>query len=60
MIEKTTCEDCSEVTYHIPLFAEDLSFDGETFTLHLTEKDLQDFYLLIREHALKLSEVVGA
>ena len=38
-IQTTPCECCSELTYHIPLGEDDISYDHNGFTLHLTHEE---------------------
>ena len=53
-INKSTCDCCDEVTYHIPLPLDAVTFEDQEFVLHLTETELQALHLEIREHALQL------
>ena len=40
-IQTTPCECCSDLTYHIPLGPDDVTYDEYGFTLHLTQDEVE-------------------
>ena len=49
-IEVSSCEDCGEKTYHLPLPMPAVSFDNpEGFYLHLDEDEAMTLYLELKE-----------
>ena len=57
-IQATRCSDCADLTYHIPLDPDTMSFFPEFgFCLHLNEDELTDFYLQLKEIKMGLVDV---
>ncbi len=49
LIEMQHCEECDLPTFHIPLEAEDITYDPESgFVLHLTEDEVMDLRAQLR------------
>ena len=51
-ITNSTCPCCDNLTFHVELDKEALTFDGETMHLNLTHDELQAFYLELKEEVL--------
>ena len=50
MIHTSTCEECSDTSYHIPLTHDSITYDPDVgFTLHLDEEDLTALYFELKE-----------
>ena len=50
MIHQSICEECSDISYHIPLTPDSITYDPEVgFTLHLDEEDLSTLYFQLKE-----------
>ena len=49
IINTTTCDCCDEQTHHMTFTNDSITFDGDSFELHLTQDELQDLYLSAKE-----------
>ena len=53
----TKCTCCDDVTYHIPLDNDSISFTPESgFIAHLTEDEMTDLYFQLKEYKCGLKE----
>lgn len=57
MVDTTVCHCCEEQTHHITFNTMDMTFDGESFTAHLTEDEATALYLCLRERLLGLDNI---
>lgn len=60
-VEATSCECCDDVTYHIPIDTDCVSYDPENgLVVHLTEDEMTDLYFELKEFKCGLKEVTHA
>ena len=52
MITKTDCPCCDEITFHVELDKEGVSYDGETLYYSMTRDDMQALYFDLKEELL--------
>ena len=51
-ITNSTCPCCEDLTFHVEIDKEAVTFDGETMQLHMTHDELQAFYFELKEELL--------
>ena len=52
----TTCECCTDVTYHIPFLIDQMSTDKDEIIAHLTDEEMTSLYLELKEYITGMRE----
>lgn len=58
MIDTTKCECCEDLIHHIEFKPQDVTFDGESFVVHLSQDEATHLHLCLRERVLNLDGVL--
>ena len=48
-LETTSCDCCEEQTHHLSLPLENITYDGQDLELHITDDELNQLYMLLKE-----------